>query len=92
VEWAINSVTPYKRPGMCYVLRPIATWMGAYHSFCGQILLSSLAMGCVAAEWCQIKGLFILKPGRSSYTGPREFKPISHKSFFLKTMEGLLDI
>jgi len=49
-------------------------------------------MGCVAAEWCQIKGLFIPKPGRCSDTGTRDFKPISHKSFFLKTMEGLLAI
>lgn len=49
-------------------------------------------MGCVSEEWCQIKVMFIPKPRRSSYTGPRDFKPISHKLFFLKTMEGLLDI
>jgi hypothetical protein len=35
--------------------------------------------------------LFILKPGRSSYSGPRDFTPISLTSFLLKTMERLVD-
>ena len=35
--------------------------------------------------------MFIPKPGRSSYCGPRDFRPISLTSFLLKTMEGLVD-
>ena len=35
--------------------------------------------------------MFISKPGRNSYSGPRYFRPIKLKSFFLKTMERLVD-
>ena len=33
----------------------------------------------------------IPKPGRSSYCGPRDFRPISLILFLLKTMERLVD-
>ena len=35
--------------------------------------------------------MFIPKPGRDSYTGPRDYRPISLTSFLLKTMERLVD-
>ena len=35
--------------------------------------------------------MFIPKPVRSSYCGPRDFRPTSLTSFLLKTMEGLVD-
>ena len=35
--------------------------------------------------------MFIPKTGRSSYCGPRDFRPISPTSFLLKTMERLVD-
>jgi hypothetical protein len=34
--------------------------------------------------------VFIPKPGRNSYTGPTDFRPISLTSFLLKTMERLV--
>jgi hypothetical protein len=34
--------------------------------------------------------IFIVKPGRDSYGGPKDYRPISHTSFLLKTMEWLL--
>ena len=35
--------------------------------------------------------MFIPKPGRNSYSGPRDYRPISLTSFLLKTMERLVD-
>jgi len=35
--------------------------------------------------------VFISKPGRSSYCGPRDFRPISLTLFLFKTMERLVD-
>ena len=35
--------------------------------------------------------MFIPKPSRNSYGGPKDFRPISLTSFLLKTMERLVD-
>jgi len=35
--------------------------------------------------------VFIPKPGRNSYSRPRDFRPISLTSFLLQTMERLVD-
>jgi hypothetical protein len=48
-------------------------------------------MGYVPAIWCQVEVVFIPKPGKNSYTGPRDFRPISLTSFMLKTLERLVD-
>jgi hypothetical protein len=48
-------------------------------------------MGYVPAIWHQVKVVFIPKPGKNSYTGPRDFRPISLTSFLLKTLERLVD-
>jgi len=45
----------------------------------------------VPAIWHQVKVVFITKPGRNSYCGPRDFRTISLTSFLLKTMERLVD-
>jgi len=55
------------------------------------IFRTCLATCYVPAVWRQVKVVFIPKPGRSSYCGPRDFRPISHTSFLLKTMERLVD-
>jgi hypothetical protein len=56
-----------------------------------KIFRTCLATGYVPAIWRQVKVVFIPKPGRSSYLGAREFRPISLTSFLLKTMERLVD-
>jgi hypothetical protein len=35
--------------------------------------------------------VFIPKPGRNSYSGPRDYRPISLTSFLLKTLGRLVD-
>jgi hypothetical protein len=41
--------------------------------------------------WHQVKAVFIPKPGRNSYCGPKDFRTISLTSFLLKTLERLVD-
>jgi hypothetical protein len=50
-----------------------------------------LATGYVPAIWQQVKVVFIPKPGRNTYSGPRDVRPISLTFFLLKTMERLVD-
>jgi hypothetical protein len=44
----------------------------------------------VPPAWRQVK-VFIPKPGRNTYCGPKDYRPISLTSFLLKTMERLVD-
>jgi len=56
-----------------------------------RIFRDCLANGYVPVLWRQAKVVFIPKPGKSSYCGPNDFRPISLTSFLLKTMERLVD-
>jgi hypothetical protein len=40
---------------------------------------------------CQVKVVFIPKPGKANYGGPKDYRPMSLASFLLKTMERLVD-
>jgi len=55
------------------------------------IFRACLATGYVPVEWCQVMVAFIPKRSRSSYSGSRDFRPISLTSFLLKTMDRLVD-
>jgi hypothetical protein len=55
-----------------------------------RIFRTCLGTGYFPAMWRQVKVVFITKPGRNSYCGPRDFRPISLTSFLLKTMERLV--
>ena len=56
-----------------------------------KIFRTCLATGYVPTAWRRVKVVFIPKPGRSSYCGPKDFRPISLTSFLLKTLERLVD-
>jgi len=56
-----------------------------------RIFRACLSTGYVPAIWRQVKVVFIPKPGRNSYSGPRDYRPISLTSFLLKTLERLVD-
>lgn len=45
----------------------------------------------VPAIWLQVKVVLTPKPSRTSYTRPRDFRPISLISFLLKSMERPVD-
>jgi len=92
VQWAIDSFVLYKSPGMDGIFSSLlqdGREMLIPHLV--RIFRVCLATGYVPALWRQVKVVFIPKPGRSSYCGPRDFRPIFLTSFLLKTMERLVD-
>jgi hypothetical protein len=56
-----------------------------------RIFRACLATGYVPPMCRQVKVVFIPKPGRNSYCGPKDFRPISLTSFLLKTLQRLVD-
>jgi hypothetical protein len=56
-----------------------------------KIFRACLSTGYVPAIWRQVKVVFIPKPGKGTYSGPRDYRPISLTSFLLKTMDRLMD-
>ena len=93
VEWAIDSLIPYKRLGMDRIFPAILQeGLEILILYLVRIFRACQVTGYVPALWRQAKVVFIPKPGRSSYCGPRDFRPISLTSFLLKTMERLVDI
>ena len=90
--WAINSFAPYKSPGMDGIF-PALLQQGQeiLIPYLIKIFRTCLATGFVPAAWREVKVVFIPKPGRSVYCGPRDYRPISLTSFLLKTMERLVD-
>jgi hypothetical protein len=74
VEWAIDSFVPYKSPGAVGIFpallqkaREVAV------PYLVRIFRACLATGYVPAIWRQVKVVFIQKPGRNSYSGPRDY-------------------
>ena len=92
VEWTISSFAPYKSLGMDGIfLALLQEGREILILYLVRIFRACLATGYVPALWHQAKVVFIPKPSRSSYCGPRDFRPISLTSFLLKTMERLVD-
>jgi hypothetical protein len=93
VEWAIDSFAPYKSPGVDGIFPALLqrVWGGVVIPYPVRIFRACLATGYVPAMWRQVKVVFIPKPGRNSYSGARDYRPISLTSFLLKSMERLVD-
>jgi len=92
VEWAIDFFAPYKSPGVDGIFPALLQQAPeVVIPYMVSIFRAFLATGYVPAVWQQVKVVFIPKPGRSTYSGPRDFRPISLTSFLLKTMERLVD-
>jgi len=92
VGWAIDSFVPYKRPGMIGIfLALLQEGQEVLIPHLVRIFRTCLATGYVPAMWCQVTVVFIPKPGRNSYCGPGDFRPISLTLLLLKTMERLMD-
>jgi hypothetical protein len=69
----------------------VQEWMAYSFPCLVRILRACLSTNYVQAIWRKVKVVFIPKSGRNSYSGPREFRPISLTSFLLKTMDKLVD-
>jgi hypothetical protein len=68
---------------------PSARGAGGPHPLSGQNF--SHLPGYVPTAWHQVKVVFMPKPSRDSYSGPKNYRPISLTTFMLKTMERLID-
>jgi len=92
VKWAIDSFALYKSPGVDGIF---PTLLQRAREIViprlVRIFRACLATGYIPAIWRQVKVVFIPKPSRDSYSGPRDYRPISLPSFLLKTMERLVD-
>ena len=89
--WAIDSFAPYKSPHMDRIfLALLQEGREVLIPYLVKIFCACLATGYVPAIWCQVKVEFVSKPGRNSYGGPRDFRPISLTWFLLKTLERLV--
>ena len=92
VEWAIDSFAPYKSLGVDGIFPALLqqAWEVVI-PYLVSIFRACLATGYVPAIWRQVKVVFIPKPGRSTFSGPRDYRPISLTLFLLKAMERLVD-
>ena len=92
VEWAIHSLPPYESPGMDGIF-PALLQEGqeVVVSYLVRIFRACLSTGYVPAIRRQVKVVFIPKTSRNSYSGPRDFIPISLTSLLRKTMDKLVD-
>jgi len=92
VERAIDSFVPHKSPGMDGIFPALQQegWE-VLIPYLVRIFRACLVTGYVPAMWHQVKVVFIPKPGRNSYCGSEDFRPISLTSLLLKTMERLVD-
>jgi len=64
--------------------------MGFLVPYLVKITRACLVTGYVPATRRQIRVVFIPRPSRNSYGGPKDFRPINLISFLLKTMESLV--
>jgi len=92
VEWAIDSFAPYRSPGVDGIF-PALLQEGqeAVIPYLVRIFFAYLSIGYVPAIRQQVKVVFIPKPSRNSYSGPRDYRPIRLTSFLLKTVERVVD-
>jgi hypothetical protein len=92
VEWAIDSFAPYKSSGVDGII-PALLQKGqeALITYLVRIFRACLSIGYVPPIWRQVKVVSIPKPGRNSYSRPRDYIPTSFTSFLLKPMKRLMD-
>ena len=83
-------MSTYKSPGEDGIF-PALLQKHILHIIC-QIYRASIACCYTATAWRVARVTFLLKPGKSDYTGPKSFRPISLTSFLLKGLEKLVDI
>jgi len=73
-ECAIDPFAPYKNPGKNGIfLALLQEEREDVIPYLVRIFRACMSTGYVPAIWRQVKVVFIPKPGRNSYSGPRDF-------------------
>jgi hypothetical protein len=90
VIWVIDLFSPHKSPGMDWIF-PALLQEGreVLVPYPVRIFHACLVIGYVPTTRRQ--AVFISKPGRDSYGGPKDYRPISLTLLLLKTMERHID-
>jgi hypothetical protein len=83
VEWAVDYFALYKTPGMDGIF-PTLLQEGREPviPYLVRIFHACLSTGYVPAIWRRVRVVFISKPGRNFYSGPRDSGSTSLTSFF----------
>ena len=55
-----------------------------------KLFQSMIELGYSPKSWCEAKVIFLQKPGKTDYSEPKSFRPISLTTFLLKTLEKLV--
>jgi len=92
VKWAIKKFSPFKSPGGDGIF-PAMIQHGpdALLLLLCELFRASLAYGYIPRPWRLSRVVFIPKRGKSDYSVPKSFRPISLSSFLLKTLERLVE-
>lgn len=92
IRWATNKFHPFKSPGPDGIYPAlIQKGQEVLVPYLTKIFRASLAWGYIPQAWREAKVIYLPKVGRSSDLTPKAYRPISLSSFFLKTLERLID-
>ena len=93
IKWAINSFEPYKAPGPDGIY-PIFLQKGLDQMMplLRNIFRASLALEYIPVAWREVRLVFIPKAGKQDTSEAKAYRPISLTSFFLKSLEKMIDI
>ena len=92
IRWCVNSFSRFKSPGPDGIFPGLLQEGLEYfieHLF--SMFRACLALAYIPESWRRVKVVFIPKPGKASYCLAKSFRPISLTSFFLKSLERLVD-
>ena len=88
---AIESFGEHKAAGMDGIQPIVLQALGAKaYARLLKLYKASIALAYVPKCWRESKVIFIPKPGKSDYSDPRSFRPISLMSFILKGLERIV--
>lgn len=92
IKWAINSFKPFKSAGVDKVF-PALLQQGLEILMPAiiRIFKASFIWGYIPKIWRKARVVFIPKAGNRPIEKPKSYRPISLTSFFVKTMEKLVD-
>lgn len=92
VNWAINSLAPYKTPGEDGIVPVLLQKaLDILEAHLVQIFRLCLVWEYVPSSWNIVRIVYIPKVGRVREAKPNSYRPISLTSFLLKTLEKLMD-
>ena len=91
IDYSLSTFQDYKAPGPDNTYPKMLKNNRITTKALRRIYTSSLALGAVPKILTEVRVAFIPKPGKSDYSLPKSFRPISLSSFILKGMERIIE-